>query len=396
MLDTVISQEPLLFTPITFRGLTARNRTMVSPMCQYASINGGPTDFHMVHLGQFALGGAGIIFCEETSIEEIGRKTHNCAGLYTREHVQAYRRINAFLRQQGALTGMQLGHAGGKASSREPWDAFRPLGVEDEKNGRPRWDTVSASAVPLQPKGIPPRALSRSEIAGVVEAWRNATLMSADADYDIVEIHAAHGYLLHQFLSPMVNQRDDAYGGGIEGRMRLTLEVAEVVREAWPADKPVFVRLSAADGQDSGWEMDDTLTLAHALKQRGIDCITPSSGGIKGPTAVSVVPRVPGYHVPYARRIRHEAEIPTIAVGLITEAEHAERILQSGEADVIALARELLWDPYWPVHAAKQLGSKRFLDLLPAGYAWWLERRETIREITRHEQYSAQGIKADE
>src|SRR5690606_19041671 len=151
-----------------------------------------------------------------------------------------------------------------------------------------------------------------------------------------------------------------------------------------------------ADGQDSGWEMEDTLTLAHALKQRGIDCITPSSGGINGPTAVSVVPRVPGYHVPYARRIRHDAEIPTIAVGLITEAEHAERILQSGEADVIALARELLWDPYWPVHAAKQLGSKRFLDLLPAGYAWWLERRETIREITRHEQCSTQGMQPDE
>lgn len=388
MLDKLKTEEPLLFTPITFRGLTARNRTMVSPMCQYASIDGGPTDFHMVHLGQFALGGAGIIFCEETSIEEIGRKTHNCAGLYTREHVHAYRRINAFLRERGAVTGMQLGHAGGKASSREPWDAFRPLGEEDKKIGRPRWDTVSASAVSLQPKAVPPRALSRSDIAGVVEAWRNAAQMAAEADYDIVEIHAAHGYLLHQFLSPLVNQRDDAYGGSLEGRMRLSLEVAEAVRDVWPADKPVFARLSAADGQNSGWEMEDTLTLARALKQRGIDCITPSSGGIKGPTAVSVVPRVPGYHVPYAKRIRREAEIATIAVGLITEAEHAEQILQAGEADVIALARELLWDPYWPVHAAKALGSEAYLDMLPPGYAWWLERRETIRTITRHEQCS--------
>lgn len=379
------AKEPLLFTPITFRGLTARNRTMVSPMCQYASIDGGPTDFHMVHLGQFALGGAGIIFCEETSIEEIGRKTHSCAGLYTREHVHAYRRINAFLREQGALTGMQLGHAGGKASSLAPWDAFRPLGAEDEKAGKPRWNTVSSSAVSLQPKGIPPRALNRKEIAGVVDAWRNAALLAADADYDIVEIHAAHGYLLHQFLSPMVNQREDSYGGDIDGRMRLCLEVAEAVRYAWPEDKPVFVRLSAADGQDSGWEMDDTLLLARALKDRGIDCITPSSGGIKGPTAVSVVPRVPGYHVPYAKRIRQEGQIPTIAVGLITEAAHAEQILQSGEADVIALARELLWNPYWPAHAAKELGSETYLDLLPAGYAWWLDRREAIRQATQQD-----------
>lgn len=382
-MDTRELGEPLLFTPITFKGVIARNRVMVSPMCQYSSVDGAPTDFHLVHLGQFALGGAGIVFCEETSVQEIGRKTHHCAGLYTPGHACAYRRINAFLHAQGAVTGIQLGHAGGKASSRGPWDAFHPLSAEDATKGERNWTTVSSSPISLHPKRPAPVALDETDIGRLVEAWRHAALLAADADYDIVEVHAAHGYLLHQFLSPLINQRRDGYGGCLEGRMRLCLEVVEAVRAAWPADKPVFVRLSAADGEGSGWEMEDTLVLADALKQRGVDCITPSSGGIKGPTAVSVVPRLPGYHVAYARRIRHEVGIPTIAVGLITEAEHAEHILESGAADVVALARELLWNPYWPVHAAKALGSESFLRLIPSGYAWWLERREQIREATR-------------
>ncbi len=374
-----------LFSPVTFRSVTARNRIMVSPMCQYASVDGGPTDFHLVHLGQFALGGAGIVFCEETSVEEIGRKTHQCAGLYSDAHVVAYRRVNQFLKRHGAVTGIQLGHAGRKGSSREPWDGFESLNSADAAAGRGPWRTVSASAIASHPQAPAPHALDRGDIAHLIQAWRSAALLAAEADYDIVEVHAAHGYLLHQFLSPLANRRDDAYGGGLEGRMRLCLEVVEAVRQVWPEDRPVFARISATDGDGSGWDMNDTLILAKALKDRGVDCITPSSGGIKGPTAVSVVPRMPGYHVPYAQRIRQATAIPTIAVGLITKASHAEEILQSGHADVIALARELLWDPYWPVHAARELGQEGYLGLLPDSYGWWLERREEIRKLAAQE-----------
>ena len=381
-MDKPVVSTPLLLSEIQLRGLTAKNRIMVSPMCQYTSVDGGATDFHLVHLGQFALGGAGIVFCEETSVADIGRKTHHCAGLYDAAHVAAYRKINRFLHEQGALAGIQLGHAGRKASSREPWHGFQGLDAADADAGLVPWQAVAPSAV-AQP-GYPglPHELTRQEIAEHVGQWRRAALLAAEADYDIVEVHAAHGYLLHQFLSPLANQRRDAYGGSLEGRMRLCLEVVEAVRQAWPADRPVFARLSATDGEGSGWEMEDTLALARALKERGVDCITPSSGGIKGPTAVSVVARSPGYHVPYARRIRQDAGIATIAVGLVTEARQAEAILRAGEADLIALARELLWDPYWPAHAARALGYERYLDLLPSSYGWWLARREQIRALS--------------
>jgi 2,4-dienoyl-CoA reductase-like NADH-dependent reductase (Old Yellow Enzyme family) len=373
---------PLLLSPYQMRGITAKNRIMVSPMCQYASLDGAATDFHLVHLGQFALGGAGIIFCEETSVEDIGRKTHTCAGLYKASQVSAYRNINRFLHEQGALSGIQLGHAGRKASCREPWHGFQSLDEADAAKGLHPWQTIAPSPV-AQPSYLGlPHELTQAELTQHVEQWRHAALLAAEADYDIVEIHIAHGYLLHQFLSPLANQRQDTYGGSLEGRMRLSLEVVEAVRKVWPADKPLFARLSATDGEHSGWTIDDTLILARALKERGVDCITPSSGGVKGPTAVSVVARAAGYHVPYARRIRQEVDIPTIAVGLITDAQQAEDILREGSADIIALARELLWDPYWPAHAARALGDEHYLDLLPSSYAWWLARREQIRALT--------------
>lgn len=386
-------EPPLLFTPIALRGITARNRVMVSPMCQYVSEDGGPTDFHLVHLGQYAIGGAGIVFCEETSVHEDGRKTYHCAGIYKDEHIAAYRRINDFLRNQGAVPAIQLGHAGRKGSGCAPWDGYRSLGAEDAKAGYTPWPTVSASAVRSSPSNATPHALDRTEIAQHIAQWREAALRSMDAGYDIVEVHAAHGYLLHQFLSPMANCRTDGYGGSLEGRMRLCLEVVEAVRKAWPSDRPVFMRVSASDGPDSGWDMEDTIALVKAVKERGVDVVTPSSGGIKGPTAASVVPRVPGYHVPYAQRIRQETSLPTIAVGLITQAQQAEQILQSGQADIIALGRELLWNPYWPAHAARELGWSNYMNLLPGKYAWWLDRREAIREITRKD-LEGEGVAA--
>jgi 2,4-dienoyl-CoA reductase-like NADH-dependent reductase (Old Yellow Enzyme family) len=374
---------PLLFTPIDLRGVTARNRVVVSPMCQYQSADGGPTDFHLVHLGKFAMGGAGIVFCEETSVEERGRKSHHCAGIYSDAHVPQYRRINDFIRSQGAVPAIQIGHSGRKGSGCAPWDGYRQLTAEDVKHNEPPWQTVSASAVPASEASPVPHALDREEIGVLVAHWREAATRARDAGYDIIEVHAAHGYLIHQFLSPVTNLRTDAYGGDLAGRMRLCLEIVEAVRAAWPQDRPVFMRVSAVDGANSRWSVDDTVALARAAKERGAEVVTPSSGGINGPGTATLVPRYPGYHVEYAERVRREVGVKTIAVGLITEARHAEEILQRGQADLIALARELLWNPNWTVHAARELGVPDYLELLPRGYAWWLKRREEIREFTR-------------
>lgn len=373
---------PLLFTPIALGGLTARNRVVVSPMCQYSSENGGPTDYHLVHLGQFAMGGAGIVFCEETSVEARGRKSYHCAGIYDDAHIPQYRRINDFIRKQGAIPAIQIGHSGRKGSGCEPWEGYRPLAEADAARGNPPWRTVSSSEIGASGQAPVPHALDRGEIRAVVARWREAASRALDSGYDVLEVHAAHGYLIHQFLSPLANKRSDAYGGDLEGRMRLCLEIVEAVRGAWPAGRPLFMRVSAVDGVNGAWNVEDTVALARAAKERGVAVVTTSSGGIAGPGTAAPVPRVPGYHVPYAERVRHETGVLTVAVGLITEARHAEEILQKGQADFIALAREFLWNPHWPVHAARELGVPGYLDLLPRGYAWWLKRREDIRRVT--------------
>jgi len=376
-----VSRVPLLISPIALRGITARNRVVVSPMCQYSSADGGPNDWHLVHLGKFALGGAGIVFCEETVVEERARKTYHCAGIYNDQHAPMYRRITDFLRENGSLPAIQLGHAGRRGSCGPPWKNFAPLTPEDAKDGEPPWSTVSASPLPVRAGAPMPVALSLDDIKTVVAAWRDAALRSVDAGFDICEIHGAHGYLIHQFLSPLANARTDAYGGDAEGRMRLALEIASAVRGVWPDDKPLFFRVSAVDGSGAAWGIEDTVALSRELKLRGIDVITCSSGGIEGPLVGAVVPRVPGYQVPYAERVRADAGIMSCAVGLITEAQQAEDILQQGQADLIALARELMYNPNWPVHAARALGYEGYLDLLPSAYAWWLKRREQTRAL---------------
>jgi 2,4-dienoyl-CoA reductase-like NADH-dependent reductase (Old Yellow Enzyme family) len=375
------SDRPLLFTPITIRGVTARNRIVVSPMCQYASEGGGPGDWQFMHLARLAVGGAGIVFGEETAVEERGRKTYKCAGIYDDRHIAAYRRITDFIRAQGAVPAIQLGHAGRKASCHTAVQNWEPLSDADAANGMPPWQGLAPSALDQLPRRFLPKAMDRDDIRIVLDAWREAVRRSVDAGYDICEIHGAHGYLIHQFLSPVSNQRNDAYGGDLAGRMRFALEVAETVRAAWPADKPLFFRVSSVDGVGGMWTLDDTLTLAQELKDRDIDLIDCSSGGIMGDTEMPMVPRIPGYQVGFAERVRRKVGIMTIAVGGITEAQQAEDILQDGKADLVALARELLWNADWPAHAAKEMGIDDPYGQMPLEYAHRLRQREAAKEM---------------
>ena len=375
--------QPLLFTPIKLAGLTARNRIVVSPMCQYSSAEGGPSDWHLVHLGKFALGGAGIVFCEETAVEMRARKTYGCAGIYSDRHVPVYRRITEFISKNHSIAAMQIGHSGRKASCGAPWTNFKPLTEDDAKMGHAPWRGISPSALAHRDDAQVPHELSLSDIKEVIESWREATLRTLNAGFEMVEIHGAHGYLIHQFLSPLANKRTDAYGGDLGGRMRFALELTEAVRAVWPKEKPLWFRVSAVDGENGVWSLDDTVTLVRELKARGVDVVSCSSGGINGPLNYAIVPRQPGFQVPYAERVRRDTGMTTCAVGLITEPEHAEDILQRGQADLIAMAREFMYNPNWPVHAARKLGVTDYLDLLPTEYAWWLKRREKIREISK-------------
>jgi 2,4-dienoyl-CoA reductase-like NADH-dependent reductase (Old Yellow Enzyme family) len=381
IVDAQSPRLPLLFTPLALRGVTARNRIVVSPMSQYLSVDGEPGDWHLVHLGKFAMGGAGIVFVEETSVDERARKTYCCPGIYTDGQARAWRRITDFLRSQGALSAIQLGHAGRKVATKAPWEGFAPLTEDDAKHGRPPWRGYAPSPIPVKPGGAIPIEMDHDDITRVVRSHVDACRRSLDAGFDICEIHGAHGYVIQQFLSPITNRRNDGYGGDLQGRMRFCLELIEAVRDAWPKDRPLFFRASCVDGKGGAWQLDDTIVLARELKARGVDMIDCSSGGIDGPLTLAVVPRVPGYHVPFAERIRREAGIPTMAVGLITEPAQAESYLVDGHCDLVALARELMWNPNWPVHAAKALGGSDPLDLLPETYAWWLRRREEVRKL---------------
>ena len=372
---------PLLFMPIKLRSVTARIRIVVSPMCQYHSVEGGPGDWQMAHLGRLAVGGAGIIFGEETAIEARGRKTHACAGIWDDRHIAEYRRLTDFIRQQGAVPAIQLGHAGRKASCHTAMEAWRPLEDRDAEDGFPPWQGLAPSALDQLPRRYTPRAMDRDDIRTVLDAWREAVRRSLEAGYDICEIHGAHGYLIHQFLSPVSNQRNDAYGGDREGRMRFALEVAEVVRAAWPAEKPLFFRVSSIDGKGGIWDLEDTVALAGELKARDIDLVDCSSGGIIGETDMPMVPRIPRFQAKFAERVREEAGIMTIAVGGITEPDQAEAILKSGQADLVGIAREFLWNADWAAHAAKALGVADPYGQMPHEYAYRLRQREAAKEM---------------
>ncbi|MBB6309209.1 NADH:flavin oxidoreductase/NADH oxidase [Xanthobacter tagetidis] len=367
---------PALFTPLALRGVTARNRTMLSAMNQHVAKDGFADDGLLVHLGKFALGGFGIVTTEATAITPEGRIAPGDLGIWSDDHIDGLRRVTGFLRSAGALAAIQLGHSGRKGSSRRPWDGG-PLTDADARNGEPPWAVVSPTAEALGPGHAVPRALGPDGIAAVLEAYATAAARADAAGFDLVEIHGGHGYLIASFLSPVINTRNDAYGGDLAGRMRFALEVAQAVRGRWPAHKPLMFRISSVDGHPQGWQIEDSVILARELKARGVDVIDCSSGGLRESTAIENTNRQLGYQVPYARAIRQGAGIATAAVGLILDAHQAEAVLGAGDADLVALARQALYDPYWPRHAAQALGLDPAFESWPTNAGWWLAKRAT-------------------
>lgn len=365
------ASTPLLFAPLPLRGLALKNRIVVAPMHQYSAVDGRATDWHLMNAGRFAAGGAGLVIVESTKIERRGCGTVGDLGLWDDAFVPGLARIVELVHGCGAACGIQLGHSGRKARVARPWEGGRPLAPDAGIADWDAWEPVAPSAIAADPGSPVPRALSVPEIRAVIDAWGAATRRADAAGFDVVEIHGAHGFLLHEFLSPEANRRDDAYGGTPEKRMRFALEVAECVRAAWPAHKPLFVRLSIDD--DAGWTPADSVALARRLAERGVDVIDCSAGGIT-PKPVSSAPIGYGYQVPFARAIRREAGVRAMAVGLVVHPAQAERILRDGDADLVALAREMLWNPNWAMDAAAKLGVDPF-SLVPPQAGWWLERR---------------------
>jgi 2,4-dienoyl-CoA reductase-like NADH-dependent reductase (Old Yellow Enzyme family) len=340
-----------LFSPFSLRGLTLANRIVVSPMCQYSAVDGRASDWHVVHWGQLLQSNAGMFTVEATAVSAVGRITYACLGLYDDacEHDLATRLAIARASAPSIPVAIQLAHAGRKASSHVPWEGGQLITV-----AQGGWTTVAPSALPHLATESPPAALDVAGLAAIKQEFVAAALRAARVGIDAIELHCAHGYLLHQFLSPLSNRRDDAYGGSFDNRVRFPLEVFAALRDAWPQDKPMGVRISATDWVDGGWTIDDSIELARRLKAAGCDWIDTSSGGV---SPAQKIPLGPGYQVPLAQAIRRAAPIATIAVGLITDAKQAEAIIASGEADLVAMARAMLWDPRWPWHAAATLGE---------------------------------------
>jgi 2,4-dienoyl-CoA reductase-like NADH-dependent reductase (Old Yellow Enzyme family) len=371
----------MLFDAIRIREVQLRNRIVVSPMCQYSARDGHVTDWHLVHLGKFAQGGAGAVFVEATAVEKRGRITHGDTGIWDDAHIEGLRRIAAFVKSQGAVPAIQLAHAGRKASMARPWYGNAPLTQADLDRGDKPWSTVAPGDTPLGEEWIKPRAFEKGDFQVVLNAYRQAVRRAHAAGFEILEVHAAHGYLLHTFLSPLSNKRSDDYGGSLQNRIRFPLEVAKEVRNAWPAGKPLFMRLSSIDDVEGGWSIEDTILFSRELKNVGVDVVDCSSGGILGSATAAtrtLLPRVPGFQIPFAERVRREAGMKTMAVGLILTPQQAEEALQAGRADLIAIGREALYDPNWPVHAALALGVDPEFALWPQQYGWWLTRRESL------------------
>ena len=365
-----------LFIPFTFRDLTLKNRLVVAPMCQYTARHGFANDWHFAHLGRFAIGGFGLVFVEATAVSPEGRISYADTGLWSDEQIEPHRRIVDFLHSQGSAAGIQLAHAGRKASSPVP---FRPDPTDAEKvaTAYEDWQPIAPSAV-IHSERLPgykvPREMTLDDIRRFKQSYIEAVYRAEKAGFDVIEIHAAHGYLLNQFLSPLANKREDDYGGSRENRMRLLLELSEDVRTAWPAGKPIFVRISASDNHPDGWTVSDSVELAGKLRALGIDAIDVSSGGFDG----AAIDPQSLYQLPFSTQIRNEAGIPTLAVGLITTPEEGEAIVANGDADLVALARAALDDPNWPVHA------RHVLDRNESSYADWpLQAGYAVRNMDR-------------
>ncbi|SMH38219.1 NADH:flavin oxidoreductase/NADH oxidase [Azospirillum agricola] len=375
---SAVAQEgvPRIASPLALRAVTLRNPIVISPMCQYSAVDGVAGEWHRVHLGRFAMGGAGLVFVEATAVTEQGRITPGDLGLWDDRQIPGLRAIATMLAEFGAVPGIQLGHAGRKAASQRPWQGHGPLGPDDAARGEPPWPVVAPSPLPVAEGWPTPRELDRDDLAALVEAWRAAALRALDAGFAVAELHCAHGYLLHQFLSPLSNRRTDGYGGDFEGRCRFPLEVAAAVRAAWPADRPLFVRISATDWIEGGWTLEDSVAFSRALAGIGVDVVDCSSGGMVGVSATAAaVPRHPGFQVPFAGTIRREAGVATMAVGLILDGAQAEAILRDGQADLVAVGREALADPNWPLRARQQLTGEGDFTGWPEQAGWWLSRR---------------------
>lgn len=364
--------QAMLFKPLSLRGVTSPNRCVLSPMVQYKAIDGLVSDYHLVHLGQFAIGRFGIIFTENCAINPQGRVTQGDLGLWNDHQIAGHRRLVNFLQQEGSLAALQLSHSGRKGSAARPFDPPGQLGPSGAN--WQTWDVVGPSPLPAA-NGYPvPVELTLEGINTTVNQFVASAARAERAGYDILELHAAHGYLLAQFLSPISNRRQDDYGGSLNNRMRFPLELVRQVRQTWPKSKPLFVRVSAIDGA-GGWDLNDTIVFAKQLKGLGVDVIDCSSGGLTSLATAEPIQRQPGDQVPYASAVRQQAGIKTMAVGLILDGVQAETILAEGDADLIAIGRQALVDPHWALHAAKTLGCDDAYGMWPPEYGWWLHRR---------------------
>ena len=339
---------PHLFAPLTIRAVSFRNRVGVSPMCQYSSSEGFANDWHLVHLGSRAAGGAGLVLTEAAAVDPRGRISLSDLGIWDDQHVPGLQRVASFIRAHGAVAGIQLAHAGRKASTSPPWEGGRAV-----PSGLGGWQPVAPSADAFDANSPVPDALDRGGILQVIAAFRQAAARAREAGFQVVEIHAAHGYLIHEFLSPLTNHRTDEFGGSYDNRTRLLKQVCKAVREVWPADHPLFVRVSSTDWADGGWRPEDTVALAHHLSSVGVDLVDCSSGGI---APGLTIPSGPGYQVPFSQRIKDTTPMLTAAVGLITSPAQADQIIRNEQADLVLLGREMLRDPYWPLRAARALG----------------------------------------
>ncbi|MEL0113602.1 MAG: NADH:flavin oxidoreductase/NADH oxidase, partial [Rickettsiales bacterium] len=374
---------PLLFTPLTIRGIEMKNRIVVAPMHQYAAVKGYPTDWHLMNIGRFAAGGAGMVFVESTKVDRRGCGTIGDTGLWKDDFIPHFKRLADFIRAHDSVPAIQLGHSGRKARRFRPWEGGAPLtsppeGCDDWED----WELVAPSALPGGDSDPEPRALSNDEVKSLVRMWGEAARRADEAGFEVLEIHAAHGYLIHQFLSPHANRRNDEYGGSDLNRMRFAMEVTAAVRANWPDRKPLFMRLSVED--NAGWGPNESVALAKQVGPLGVDVIDCSSGGMMGSPVVGADMR-PGYNyqVPYAEKLKAESGVMSMAVGLIVHADQAEEILQKGQADLVALAREILYNPNWPMDAARKLGVDAEFKSVPAQQAYWLAKRESsIKDMT--------------
>lgn len=371
----------MLFSPFRLRGVEFPNRIVISPMQMYLAKDGQADDWHFQHLAKYAVGGAGCVFTEVLCVEPGGRNTHWDLGIWDDAFVPELSRIAAFLRDNGAVPAAQIGHCGAKAARQRPFDGHGPLGEADALRGEAPWTPLGPTSEPAAENYHHPHALTIAEIQDLVDDFGDGARRVAEAGYDFLEVHAAHGYLIHSFYSPISNTRSDAYGGDRERRMRFALEVAEAVRGNWPDDRPLSFRLSCMDGMDGGWSLEDSVVLTRALRDRGVDTIDCSSRGIRGATSLANLeqtrrPARAGYQVPYAEHLRRETGIPTMAVGLILKPAQAEAILRNNQADLVLLAREALVDPHWPLEAARELEPDSGWDRWPPSWGWWLAQRE--------------------